>query len=122
MSHIGPSPADDVVACADDQAAALLEEGWEPRDVALVTTRKCSRPTRARERGCGSYWENLWTGEDIFHATVAGFKGPARPSVVICDPDEPLKVSLELTAATGIRRISSGAPTSGTRARDRSLE
>ena len=33
--------------------------------------------------GSGSYWENLWSGDDIFYATVAGFKGLERPAGVV---------------------------------------
>lgn len=76
--------ADEVIACADDQAVALLDEGWEPRDVALLTT--CHRhPVQIEQQNedSGSYWENLWSGDDIFYGTVAGFKGLERPAVVV---------------------------------------
>ena len=79
-----PCAAEDVVSTADDQAVALLDEGWDHRDIALLTT--CHRHPVQREQqsdGSGSYWENLWSGDDIFYATVAGFKGLERPAVVV---------------------------------------
>ncbi len=79
-----PCPASDVIACADDQAVALLDEGWDARDVALLTTRH-RHPVQLEQQsqGFGDYWANLWSGGDIFYATVAGFKGLERPAVVV---------------------------------------
>lgn len=77
-------PASDVVATADDAAVALLDDGWEPRDVALLTT--CHRhPVQIEQQQAdfGSYWQNLWSGDDIFYGTVSGFKGLERPAVVV---------------------------------------
>ena len=127
--------AADVIAHADDQAVALLDEGWDPRDVALLTTRH-RHPVQLEQQsdGYGTYWANLWSGDDIFYATVAGFKGLERPAVVVAidgfrdgvnprevlyvamsrardklvvvgDPDELREVGLEMTATRVIRTI-----------------
>ncbi|MGV1037036.1 MAG: NERD domain-containing protein [Candidatus Nanopelagicales bacterium] len=74
----------DVIACADDAAVALLDEGWEPRDVALLTTQH-RHPVQVEQQSgdYGSYWKNLWSGDDIFYGTAAGFKGLERPAVVV---------------------------------------
>lgn len=95
--------AGEVVATADDHAVALLDEGWAARDVALLTT--CHRhPVQVEQQSqdFGSYWPNLWSGEDIFYGTVAGFKGLERPAVVVAvdgfregvDPRELLYVAM----------------------------
>lgn len=88
----------------------------------------------AVRQGFGNYWANLWSGDDIFYATVAGFKGLERPAVVVAidgfrdgvnprevlyvamsrardklivvgDPVELRKVGLEFTSDHGIRLI-----------------
>lgn len=30
-----------------------------------------------------SYWNDLWSSDDVFYSTVAGFKGLERPAVVL---------------------------------------
>ncbi|MEI6621031.1 MAG: ATP-binding domain-containing protein [Actinomycetes bacterium] len=77
----------------------LLENGWEPLHVALLTT--CHRhPVQVEQQrgGQDSYWSTFWTGHDMFYGTVMGFKGLERPAVVLAidgfhdgiDPDEVL--------------------------------
>ena len=71
---------------ADDAAVALLDEGWEPAQVALLTTNHRHPMQRMATEGLGgtaAYWEQLWAGEDIFYGTVPGFKGLERPAVVL---------------------------------------
>ena len=69
---------------ADDAAVRLLDEGWRPRDVALLTTHHRhpmhSELTRTNKV---QYWSTLWDNDDIFYCTVAGFKGLERPAVVL---------------------------------------
>ncbi len=77
---------------ADDAAVGLLDEGWQPAQVALLTTKSRHPQHRMQTEGPGgttSYWEQFWTGDDI---TVPGFKGLERPAVVLAvdgfrDPD-----------------------------------
>jgi hypothetical protein len=91
--------ADAVLDAACDEAVNLLENGWEPLHVALLTT--CHRhPVQVEQQrgGQDSYWSNFWTGHDMFYGTVMGFKGLERPAVVLAidgfhdgiDPDEVL--------------------------------
>ena len=76
--------AEDVISTADDQAVALLDEGWHHRDIALLTTHH-RHPVQVEQQGddSGNYWKNLWDGHDIFYATAMGFKGLERPAVVV---------------------------------------
>lgn len=74
-----------VIGAADDAVAALVEErGWLPEHVALLTTkhRHPVHEERANE-GKDSYWADLWSTDDVFYSTVAGFKGLERPVVVL---------------------------------------
>lgn len=81
-------PADTAAAldAADDQVDLLLEEGWEPEHVALITTG--SRHPQQRElqesRGDEGYWESFWDAEEVFYGTVLGCKGMERRAVVLC--------------------------------------
>jgi hypothetical protein len=71
---------------ADDAAVGLLDEGWQSSQVALLTTNHRHPMQRMATEPPGtltSYWEQFWTGDDIFYATVPGFKGLERPAVVL---------------------------------------
>jgi hypothetical protein len=70
---------------ADDAALALLDEGWDPRDVAVLTTqhRHLEQISRIEHFGRDGYWDSFWDGDDLFYSTVAGFKGLERPAVVL---------------------------------------
>ncbi|QGW24447.1 hypothetical protein GJR88_02180 [Dietzia sp. DQ12-45-1b] len=74
----------DAVAAGDDEAMRLLDEGWEPRDVALLTTgSRHPMQVEAQESGNDPYWETFWSGEDIVYGHVLGFKGLERRAVVL---------------------------------------
>jgi hypothetical protein len=89
----GAGPAVRFVACredsaittADDAAVELLDAGWSPADVALLTTghRHPMQREYVELHGRDEYWDLLWDGSDVFYATVAGFKGLERPAVVL---------------------------------------
>jgi ATP:corrinoid adenosyltransferase len=89
-----PCTADEVYDEADAQAVALLDAGWEPRDIAVLTTHHRHPMQRARQEHDGreAFWDSFWDDDDYFYATVAGFKGLERPAVVLAvdgfrDPD-----------------------------------
>ncbi|MEI8082512.1 MAG: ATP-binding domain-containing protein, partial [Actinomycetes bacterium] len=75
---------EDVIATASDIAVGLLDDGWSPLDVALLTT-KHRHPVQVEQQRLGqdAYWANFWDGSDMFYCTVAGFKGLERPAVVL---------------------------------------
>jgi hypothetical protein len=75
---------EDAVDAADDAADALLEEGWPPEAVALLTT--YSRHPVQKERqaqGQDAYWATYWDDDDLFYGHVLGFKGLERPATVL---------------------------------------
>ena len=74
---------------ADDAVDALLEDGWRPQDVALLTTG--SRHPEQRQRQAGgqdSYWDSFWDEEQVFYGHVLGFKGLERSAVVLALNEE----------------------------------
>lgn len=78
------SATDDAVRTADDCVEALLEEGWPPGSVALLTTGRRHPEQVARQAsGHSSYWESYYDGDQVFYGHVLGFKGLERPAVVL---------------------------------------
>jgi RecA/RadA recombinase len=93
----GEGPAVKFVACAredamnagDDEVELLLEAGWRPEDVALLTTG--TRHPEQKERqaaGSVSYWDSFWDDEQVFYGHVLGFKGLERRAVVLVVNEE----------------------------------
>ncbi|MDF2967551.1 MAG: hypothetical protein K0Q93_1329 [Nocardioidaceae bacterium] len=74
----------DALACADDEADALLDAGWRPQDVALLATGS-RHPEQAARQAAGSeaYWESFWDDEQVFYGHVLSFKGLERRAVVL---------------------------------------
>ncbi|MDN5822038.1 MAG: NERD domain-containing protein [Brachybacterium sp.] len=79
------STAQEAAAAADDVIEQLLDEGWAPGDIALLTTR--SRHPEQKERiehfGYDGYWDEFFAKEDVFYGHVLNFKGLERPVVVL---------------------------------------
>ncbi|GAA1529526.1 nuclease-related domain-containing DEAD/DEAH box helicase [Brevibacterium picturae] len=77
---------DDALAEADSQVESLMDAGWNPGDIALLTTG--SRHPVQREivenEGPSAYWDQFFAAEDVFYGHVLGFKGLERPVVVLC--------------------------------------
>lgn len=74
----------DVLARADDAVDALLDT-WEPRQIALLTT-KHRHPIHVEQvsaHGDDAYWEQYFADDDVFYGTVSGFKGLERTCVVL---------------------------------------
>ncbi len=88
----GEGPAVTFVACdrhealnaGDDQIDLLLDEGWRPEDVALLTTgsRHPEQAERQKE-GSKAYWDTFWDTDQVFYGHVLGFKGLERRCVVL---------------------------------------
>ena len=73
----------------DDEVELLLEEGWRPEDVALLTTG--SRHPEQKERqaaGNAAYWDSFWDADQVFYGHVLGFKGLERRAVVLVVNEE----------------------------------
>jgi hypothetical protein len=82
--RFGQCDTDDAVGVADDEAAALLDEGWPPETVALLTTYS-RHPVQVERQAAGqdAYWATFWDDDDLFYGHVLGFKGLERPAVVL---------------------------------------
>ena len=80
-----PATQDDAVEVADDAVDALLESGWEPRNVALLTTghRHPVQVERTDFHDQEGYWRTYWD-DDVFYGHVLGCKGLERRAVVLC--------------------------------------
>lgn len=78
----------EAVEVADDQVDVLLDAGWQPSDVALLTTqsRHPEHLNRA-DRGFAAYWDSFWDVDQVFYGTVLGFKGLERPAIVLAIND-----------------------------------
>ncbi|GAA1806091.1 ATP-binding domain-containing protein [Nostocoides veronense] len=81
-----PCSADEAVDVADDQIDPLLDEGWRPEDVALITTGKRHPEQAWRQEldGQDGYWACYWDAAQVFYGHVLGFKGLERRVVVLC--------------------------------------
>jgi hypothetical protein len=82
---------------ADDAVDVLLEDGWRPQDVALLTTGS-RHPEQVQRQAAGqdSYWASFWDEEQVFYGHVLGFKGLERSVVVLAlNEDEPGERSRE---------------------------
>ncbi|MVA74487.1 AAA family ATPase [Auraticoccus sp. F435] len=76
---------DEAIEVADEVVESLLDEGWEPGHVALLTTQR-RHPAQVHDIeavGHAAYWDNFFSGEDVFYGHVLGFKGLERPVVVL---------------------------------------
>lgn len=75
---------EDALSAADDAVDALLEEGYAPEHIALLTTgHRHPEQVERQERGQDSYWESFWDAEQVFYGHVLGFKGLERAAVVL---------------------------------------
>ncbi|WP_435771418.1 NERD domain-containing protein [Nocardioides sp. SYSU DS0651] len=78
---------DDAADVADDEVVRLLDErGWDPGQVALITTghRHFVQVDQTKELGQAGYWSTYFDGEEVFYGHVLGCKGLERPAVVLC--------------------------------------
>ena len=74
--------AEDALDVADDQIDPLLEEGWRPEDVALLTTgaRHPEQVALQESEGQEGYWRTFWDKDCVFYGHVLGCKGLERRS------------------------------------------
>jgi hypothetical protein len=81
-----PAGDDAPESAADDAVETLLEVGWHPGNIALLTTgsRHPVQVELTEHRGIRGYWRTYWEDEDVFYGHVLGCKGLERPAVVLC--------------------------------------
>jgi len=76
--------AEEAVTTADDHVDLLIEHGWRPEDIALLTTgSRHPEQVGRQEEGQDTYWESFWDQDQVFYGHVLGFKGLERRVVVL---------------------------------------
>jgi hypothetical protein len=85
VRFVATSP-DEGLHAADDEVVKLLDDRWEPRNAALLTTghRHPEQQSQTERYGQVGYWRSFWEGEDVFYGHVLGSKGLERAAVVLC--------------------------------------
>jgi hypothetical protein len=70
---------------ADVQVDRLLDEGWEPGQIALLVTGKRHQIHREMLdfHGHEGYWGAPFASDEVFYGHVLGFKGLERPVVIL---------------------------------------
>ncbi|RYB94808.1 nuclease [Nocardioides oleivorans] len=76
---------EDPLGVADDEVDRLLDAGWDPKHVALLTTghRHPAQVERTDFHDQDGYWKTFWD-DDVFYGHVLGCKGLERRAVVLC--------------------------------------
>ena len=75
---------DEALSVGDDQIDLLLDEGWRPEDIALLTTgSRHPEQTERQKDGHSAYWDTFWDTDQVFYGHVLGFKGLERRCVVL---------------------------------------
>ncbi len=84
VRFVAVGPDDDVLGAADDAVEVLLEAGWRPEDVALLSTgSRHPEQVERQSEGHEAYWDSFWDTEQVFYGHVLGFKGLERRAVVL---------------------------------------
>ena len=81
-----PASAEDAMDVADDEVDRLLEEGWKPGNICLLTTghRHPVQMERTQFHDQVGSWATFWDEDDVFYGHVLGAKGLERRAVVLC--------------------------------------
>lgn len=81
-----PTTPEDAVPAADDEVESLIEDGWRPENICLLTTghRHPVQVERTDFHDQDGYWKTFFDDEDVFYGHVLGCKGLERPAVVLC--------------------------------------
>lgn len=76
---------EDAIGTADDVVEALLDEGWQAGQIALLTTwtRHPEQKNAVDVGGWAAYWDAFFAEDAVFYGHVLGFKGLERPVVVL---------------------------------------
>ena len=104
------SSTDDSVNAANKEVAKLIDQGWSPGDICVLTTG--SRHEIQRNEGAGPlrtpYWKKFFEDDATYHCTTSGFKGLERRAVVIAMngwKEEDRKKDVLYTAVTRARDL-----------------
>lgn len=75
---------------ADDMVDQLIDEGWQPSDIAVLATGPRHPEQKARqEAGWQHYWDSFWDVDQVFYGHVSGFKGLERPAIILAVNEQP---------------------------------
>ena len=80
------SSTEDALDMASDCVDALIEEGWAPNQIALLTTNK-RHPIHQEyfeSQRIPEYWKSFHDDDAEFYGHVLGFKGLERSVVILC--------------------------------------
>jgi hypothetical protein len=82
----GQTIADAALYAADLEVDALLDQGWKPGNVCLLTTGKRHpiQVERTDFHDQDGYWKTFWDTDEVFYGHVLGCKGLERATVVLC--------------------------------------
>jgi nuclease-like protein len=88
-----PAASGDALDVADGEVEALLDAGWKPENVCLLTTghRHPVQMERTDFHDQEGYWETFWDTDDVFYGHVLGCKGLERRAVVLCLNESPVR-------------------------------
>lgn len=85
-----PCAYDAAIEAADDVVDQLLDEGWQPSDIAVLATgHKHPEHANRQDAGWEPYWESFWDADQVFYGHVMGFKGLERPAIVLAVNEAP---------------------------------
>ncbi|HET8561245.1 MAG TPA: NERD domain-containing protein [Marmoricola sp.] len=86
VSFVPVGTDEDADAVADEAVGVLLDAGWHPGNISLLTTghRHFMQVRLTDELGQVGYWKTFWDADDVFYGHVLGCKGLERPAVVLC--------------------------------------
>lgn len=89
----GETVADAALRRADDEVDALLDAGWKPANVCLLTTgrRHPIQKERTDFHDQDGYWKTFWDPDQVFYGHVLGCKGLERAAVVLCVNEDEVK-------------------------------
>lgn len=85
VRFVGSTP-EEALAKADDEVDRLLDAGWRPEHICLLTTgnRHPVQIERTEFHGQDGYWGTFWDVGSVFYGHVLGCKGLERRAVVLC--------------------------------------
>ena len=91
---------------ADDQIDPLLEGGWRPEDIMLLTTGTRHPEQAALQESLGQegYWATFWDSELVFYGHVLGCKGLERRVVVLAVNDPAVRERARERLYVGLSR------------------
>src|SRR5690606_38452024 len=69
-----PCRSEDAIEVADDQIDPLIDEGWRPEDIMLLTTgtRHPEQAALQESLGQDGYWATFWDADLVFYGHVLG--------------------------------------------------